>query len=112
MFQGHVLQAFHQFVRCESEIARGLVLERSLNHVQLLGQVGQDPIMRQWKGKTQSQVMVSQKATWHRTLVFQPGIRDVVYWKRDYGEYTDKNNMRPADEDVNALLLSPALTEK
>lgn len=35
--QRPVLEAFHQFVRCESEIVSNLVLERSLNHVQLLG---------------------------------------------------------------------------
>ncbi|KAF5914489.1 hypothetical protein HPG69_016440, partial [Diceros bicornis minor] len=49
---------------------------------------------------------VSQKTTWHRISVFRPGLRDVAYQyvkkgsriyvegKVDYGEYTDKNNVR------------------
>ncbi|XP_044908811.1 single-stranded DNA-binding protein, mitochondrial isoform X1 [Acinonyx jubatus] len=128
MFRRPVLQVFHQFVRRESEIASSLVLERSLNRVQLLGRVGQDPVMRQVEGKNpvtifslatnemwrsgESEVYqmdlgdVSQKTTWHRISVFRPGLRDVAYQyvkkgsriyvegKVDYGEYTDKNNVR------------------
>ncbi|XP_058719732.1 single-stranded DNA-binding protein-like isoform X1 [Poecile atricapillus] len=49
---------------------------------------------------------ISQKTTWHRISVFRPGLRDVTYQyvrkgsrifvegKIDYGEYTDKNNVR------------------
>ncbi|CAI9164624.1 unnamed protein product [Rangifer tarandus platyrhynchus] len=47
MFRRPVVQVLRQFVRHESEVASSLVLERSLNRVQLLGRVGQDPIMRQ-----------------------------------------------------------------
>ncbi|XP_029778333.1 single-stranded DNA-binding protein, mitochondrial isoform X3 [Suricata suricatta] len=128
MFRRPVLQVFHQFVRHESEASSSLVLERSLNRVQLLGRVGQDPVMRQVEGKNpvtifslatnemwrsgESEVHqmdlgdVSQKTTWHRISVFRPGLRDVAYQyvkkgsriyvegKVDYGEYTDKNNVR------------------
>ncbi|TRY58910.1 hypothetical protein DNTS_003117 [Danionella cerebrum] len=49
---------------------------------------------------------ITQKTTWHRIAVFVPGLRDVAYQyvkkgsrvyvegKLDYGEYTDKNNVR------------------
>lgn len=70
-----------------------LVLKRSLNCVQLFGQVSQDSVMRQvkrehpatvfslainevlWSGETEIYQMgdVSQKATWHRTAAFWPG---------------------------------------
>ncbi|NXY83867.1 SSBP protein, partial [Alcedo cyanopectus] len=108
----------------------------AMNRVQLLGRVGQDPIMRQVEGKNpvtifslatnemwrtgESEVTqggdnfvifiklgdISQKTTWHRISVFRPGLRDVTYQyvkkgsriyvegKIDYGEYTDKNNVR------------------
>ena len=99
MFRRPVLQVFRQFVRHESEVASSLVLERSLNRVQLLGQVGQDPVMRQVEGKNPVTIFslatnemwrsgdsevyqmgdVSQKTTWHRISVFRPGLRDVAY---------------------------------
>ncbi|NWI63301.1 SSBP protein, partial [Todus mexicanus] len=111
----------------------------AMNRVQLLGRVGQDPVMRQVDGKNpvtifslatnemwrtgESEVAqggdiivtllflctlgdISQKTTWHRISVFRPGLRDVTYQyvkkgsriyvegKIDYGEYTDKNNVR------------------
>ena len=126
MFWRPVVQVLRQFVRQESEVASSLVLERSLNCVQLLGRVGQDPAMRQVEGKNPVTIFslatnemwqsgenetyqmgdVSQKKTWHRISVFRPGLRDVVYQyvkkgsriyvegKVDYGEYTDKNNVR------------------
>ncbi|KAM9651198.1 single-stranded DNA-binding protein, mitochondrial isoform 1-T1 [Trichechus inunguis] len=126
MFRRPVLQVLRWCVRHESEIASNFVLERSLNRVQLLGRVGQDPVMRQVEGKNpvtifslatnemwrsgESEVYqmgdVSQKTTWHRISVFRPGLRDVAYQyvkkgsriyvegKVDYGEYTDKNNVR------------------
>ncbi|NXA27326.1 SSBP protein, partial [Ibidorhyncha struthersii] len=133
-------QVLCQFVRHESDTVGSLVLERSMNRVQLLGRVGQDPIMRQVEGKNpvtifslatnemwrtgESEVTqggeiwhptllllcilgdISQKTTWHRISVFRPGLRDVTYQyvkkgsriyvegKIDYGEYTDKNNVR------------------
>ncbi|KAG8438687.1 hypothetical protein GDO86_005031 [Hymenochirus boettgeri] len=49
---------------------------------------------------------INQKTTWHRISIFRPGLRDVAYQhvkkgariyvegKIDYGEYTDKNNVR------------------
>ncbi|XP_017831065.3 single-stranded DNA-binding protein, mitochondrial isoform X1 [Callithrix jacchus] len=99
MFRRPVLQVLHQFVRHASETAASLVLERSLNRVQLLGRVGQDPVLRQAEGKNpvtifslatnemwrsgESEVYqmgdVSQKTTWHRISVFRPGLRDVAY---------------------------------
>ncbi|XP_065740032.1 single-stranded DNA-binding protein, mitochondrial isoform X1 [Phocoena phocoena] len=99
MFRRPVVQVLHQFVRHESEIAGSLVLERSLNRVQLLGRVGQDPVMRQVEGKNPVTIFslatnemwrsgeneahqmgdVSQKTTWHRISVFRPGLRDVAY---------------------------------
>ncbi|NWS21794.1 SSBP protein, partial [Pachyramphus minor] len=115
-------------------------LVSAMNRVQLLGRVGQDPIMRQVEGKNPVTIFslatnemwrtgdsevgqggevwhptklflcnlgdVSQKTTWHRISVFRPGLRDVTYQyvrkgsriyvegKIDYGEYTDKNNVR------------------
>uniref|UniRef100_A0A2K6UHI0 Single-stranded DNA-binding protein, mitochondrial n=1 Tax=Saimiri boliviensis boliviensis TaxID=39432 RepID=A0A2K6UHI0_SAIBB len=107
MFRRPVLQVLHQFVRHASETAASLVLERSLNRVQLLGRVGQGPVLRQVEGKNPATVFslatnemwpsgeseayqmgdVSQKTTWHRISVFRPG-------KIDYGEYMDKNNVR------------------
>lgn len=77
-----------------------LILERSINKVQLLGRVGQDPVMRQVEGRnpvtifsvatnevwrsgegetTQGSGDISQKTTWHRVSVFKPGLRDVAY---------------------------------
>ncbi|XP_039089981.1 single-stranded DNA-binding protein, mitochondrial isoform X1 [Hyaena hyaena] len=149
MFRRPVLQVFHQFVRRESEVASSLVLERSLNRVQLLGRVGQDPVMRQVEGKNpvtifslatnemwrsgESEVYqmdlgdVSQKTTWHRISVFRPGLRDVAYQyvkkgsriyvegKVDYGEYTDKNNVRRQATTIiadNIIFLSDQTKEK
>ncbi|XP_053321280.1 single-stranded DNA-binding protein, mitochondrial [Spea bombifrons] len=127
MFRRPAVQLFRQFVRCESIDSSTMVLERSLNRVQLLGRVGQDPVMRQAEGKNpvtifslatnelwrsgESEVFhtggdINQKTTWHRISVFRPGLRDVAYQnvkkgarvyvegKIDYGEYTDKNNVR------------------
>lgn len=76
-----------------------LILERSINRVQLLGRVGQDPVMRQVEGRNPVTIFsmatnemwrsgegevtatgdVSQKTTWHRVSVFKPGLRDVAY---------------------------------
>ncbi|XP_012980486.1 single-stranded DNA-binding protein, mitochondrial isoform X2 [Mesocricetus auratus] len=70
-----------------------------MNRVQLLGRVGQDPVMRQVEGKNPVTIFslatnemwrsgdnetyqmgdVSQKTTWHRISVFRPGLRDVAY---------------------------------
>ena len=67
--------------------------------MQLLGRVGQDPVMRQVKGKNPVTIFslatnemwrsgenetyqmgdVSQKTTWHRISVFRPSLRDVAY---------------------------------
>ncbi|XP_037585314.1 single-stranded DNA-binding protein, mitochondrial-like [Cebus imitator] len=99
MFRRPVLQVLHQFVRHASETAATLILERSLNHVQLLGRVGQDPVLRQAEGKNPVTIFflatnemwrsgeseayqmghVSQKTTWHRISVLRPGLRDVAY---------------------------------
>ncbi|XP_042326616.1 single-stranded DNA-binding protein, mitochondrial [Sceloporus undulatus] len=101
MLRRPLLQVMRQFVRHESEstTTTPLVLERSLNRIQLLGRVGQDPVMRQAEGKNpvtifslatnemwrsgESEVFqggdISQKTTWHRISVFRPGLRDVAY---------------------------------
>ncbi|XP_003220904.1 single-stranded DNA-binding protein, mitochondrial [Anolis sagrei] len=101
MLRRPLLQVMRQFVRHESESTSTtpLVLERSLNRIQLLGRVGQDPVMRQAEGKNpvtifslatnemwrsgESEVFqggdISQKTTWHRISVFRPGLRDVAY---------------------------------
>ncbi|XP_072728260.1 wee1-like protein kinase 2 isoform X2 [Ciconia boyciana] len=126
MWRRPAWQVLRQFVRHESDTVGSLVLERSMNRVQLLGRVGQDPIMRQVDGKNPVTIFslatnemwrtaesdvtqggdISQKTTWHRISVFRPGLRDVTYQyvkkgarlyvegKIDYGEYTDKNNVR------------------
>nr|ACH44459.1 putative single-stranded DNA binding protein 1 [Taeniopygia guttata] len=125
MWRRPAWQVLRQYVRHESDTVNSLVLERSMNRVQLLGRVGQDPIMRQVEGKNPVTIFslatnemwrtgdsevgqggdISQKTTWHRISVFRPGLRDVTYQyvrkgsrfvegKIDYGEYTDKNNVR------------------
>uniref|UniRef100_A0A8C5WAM9 Single-stranded DNA-binding protein n=1 Tax=Leptobrachium leishanense TaxID=445787 RepID=A0A8C5WAM9_9ANUR len=127
MFRRPAVQLFRQFVRWESINSSTMVLERSLNRVQLLGRVGQDPVMRQAEGKNPVTIFslatnelwrsgetevfhtagdINQKTTWHRISVFRPGLREVAYQnvkkgariyvegKIDYGEYTDKNNVR------------------
>ncbi|CAN2387240.1 single-stranded DNA binding [Pristimantis euphronides] len=92
------IQIFRQSVRFQSSDAG--VLERSLNRVQLLGRVGQDPVLRQAEGKNpvtifslatnelwrsgESEVFqttgdINQKTTWHRISIFRPGLRDVAY---------------------------------
>ncbi|XP_055981279.1 single-stranded DNA-binding protein, mitochondrial-like [Sorex fumeus] len=147
MFKRSVLQVLHQFVRHQSEVASSLVLERSLNRVQLLGRVGQDPVIRQVEGKSPVIIFslatnemwrsgyneayqmgnVRQKTTWLRISVFQPGLRDVAYQyvkkgsrifvegKVDYGEYTDKNNVRRQATTIianNIIFLSDQTKEK
>ncbi|KAB0346964.1 hypothetical protein FD754_011821 [Muntiacus muntjak] len=130
MFRRPVVQVLRQFVRHEAEVASSLVLERSLNRVQLLGRVGQDPVMRQVEGKNPVTIFslatnemwrsgeneiyqmgdVSQKTTWHRISVFRPGLRKV-----DYGEYTDKNNVRRQATTIiadNIIFLSDQMKEK
>ncbi|XP_033018966.1 single-stranded DNA-binding protein, mitochondrial [Lacerta agilis] len=100
MLRRPLLQVMRQFVRHESEsMALPLVLERSLNRIQLLGRVGQDPVMRQVEGKNPVTIFslatnemwrsgesesfqggdITQKTTWHRISVFRPGLRDVAY---------------------------------
>ncbi|XP_046728469.1 single-stranded DNA-binding protein, mitochondrial isoform X2 [Silurus meridionalis] len=89
---------FRQMVRHRSTDT-SLILERSINRVQLLGRVGQDPVMRQVEGRNPVTIFsmatnemwrsgegevsqtgdVSQKTTWHRISVFKPGLRDVAY---------------------------------
>uniref|UniRef100_A0A8C2M3N5 Single-stranded DNA-binding protein n=1 Tax=Cricetulus griseus TaxID=10029 RepID=A0A8C2M3N5_CRIGR len=139
VFRRHVLQVFHQFVRHESEVASSWVLERSMNRVQFLGRVGQDPFMRQVEGKKPSHNIFSgdseaykmgdviQKATWHRISVFRPGLRDLAYQyvkkgarifvegKVDYSEYMDKNNVRWQATTIiadNIIFLSDQIKEK
>ncbi|XP_056132967.1 single-stranded DNA-binding protein, mitochondrial [Lampris incognitus] len=96
-------QILRQMVRHRSTSTStepNLVLERSVNRVQLLGRVGQDPVMRQVEGRNPVTIFsvatneiwrsgeggeantpgdVSQKTTWHRVSVFKPGLRDVAY---------------------------------
>ncbi|KAL8222112.1 UNVERIFIED_CONTAM: Single-stranded DNA-binding protein, mitochondrial [Gekko kuhli] len=106
MLRRPLQQVFRQFVRHESEFTPPLVLERSLNRIQLLGRVGQDPVMRQVEGKNpvtifslatnemwrsgDSEVFqgsdITQKTTWHRVSVFRPGLRDVAYQYVKKGE--------------------------
>ncbi|KAM8980387.1 single-stranded DNA-binding protein, mitochondrial [Sarcophilus harrisii] len=147
MFQRPVLQVLRRFARHYSEGSTNLVLERSLNRVQLLGRVGQDPVLRQSEGKnpvtifsmatnemwrsgesdTSQQSDVSQRTTWHRISVFRPGLRDLAYQyvkkgarvfvegKIDYGEYTDKNNVRRQATTIiaeNIIFLSDYVKEK
>ncbi|XP_039919402.1 single-stranded DNA-binding protein, mitochondrial [Hirundo rustica] len=51
MWRRPAWQVLRQFVRHDSDTVTSLALERSMNRVQLLGRVGQDPIMRQVEGK-------------------------------------------------------------
>ncbi|XP_019749153.1 single-stranded DNA-binding protein, mitochondrial [Hippocampus comes] len=91
-------QVFRQLIR-NNTTDTSLILERSINRVQLLGRVGQEPVMRQvdgrnpvtifslatnemWRsgeGETSSSGDISQKTTWHRVSIFKPGLRDVAY---------------------------------
>ncbi|XP_061523808.1 single-stranded DNA-binding protein, mitochondrial [Phyllopteryx taeniolatus] len=91
-------QVFRQLVR-NSTTDSSLILERSINRVQLLGRVGQEPVMRQVEGRNPVTIFslatnemwrsgegeaspsgdISQKTTWHRVSVFKPGLRDVAY---------------------------------
>ncbi|XP_066039911.1 wee1-like protein kinase 2 isoform X1 [Chamaea fasciata] len=145
MWRRPAWQVLRQFVRHDSDTVTSLVLERSMNRVQLLGRVGQDPIMRQVEGKNPVTIFslatnemwrtgdsevgqggdISQKTTWHRISVFRPGLRDVTYQyvrkgsrifvegKIDYGEYTDKNNVRRQATTIiadNVIFLSDGST--
>ncbi|KAJ4924563.1 hypothetical protein JOQ06_003518 [Pogonophryne albipinna] len=98
MLRNASAQIFRQVVRYSST-ETSLILERSINRVQLLGRVGQDPVMRQvegrnpvtifsiatnemWRsgeGETSTTGDISQKTTWHRVSIFKPGLRDVAY---------------------------------
>uniref|UniRef100_A0AAV2IT70 Single-stranded DNA-binding protein, mitochondrial n=1 Tax=Knipowitschia caucasica TaxID=637954 RepID=A0AAV2IT70_KNICA len=92
-------QIMRQMVRHRSTDP-SLILERSINRVQLLGRVGQDPVMRQVEGRNPVTIFslatnemwrsgegevnpgsgdISQKTTWHRVSIFKPGLRDVAY---------------------------------
>nr|XP_057922008.1 single-stranded DNA-binding protein, mitochondrial [Doryrhamphus excisus] len=91
-------QVFRQLVR-NNTTDSSLILERSINRVQLLGRVGQDPVMRQVEGRNPVTIFsmatnemwrtgenemsssgdISQKTTWHRVSIFKPGLRDVAY---------------------------------
>ncbi|KAI5094230.1 single-stranded DNA-binding protein, mitochondrial [Silurus meridionalis] len=84
---------------CTSQPCRQNSLLEAINRVQLLGRVGQDPVMRQVEGRNPVTIFsmatnemwrsgegevsqtgdVSQKTTWHRISVFKPGLRDVAY---------------------------------
>jgi len=102
MFRNASAQIFRQVVR-HASTDQSLILERSINRVQLLGRVGQDPVMRQVEGRnpvtifsmatnemwrsgdaeggsqSSQQGDVSQKTTWHRVSIFKPGLRDIAY---------------------------------
>ncbi|XP_061108459.1 single-stranded DNA-binding protein, mitochondrial [Conger conger] len=122
MLRSASAQVLRQCLRYTSTDA-SLILEKSMNRVQILGRVGQDPVMRQADGKNPVTIFsvatnemwrsgeaatgdISQKTTWHRISVFRPGLRDVAYQyvkkgsrvfvegKLDYGEYLDKNSVR------------------
>ncbi|KAI3366611.1 hypothetical protein L3Q82_009291, partial [Scortum barcoo] len=98
MLRSATAQLFRQAVRYMST-ETNFILERSINRVQLLGRVGQDPVMRQVEGRNPVTIFsvatnemwrsgegemsstgdISQKTTWHRVSVFKPGLRDVAY---------------------------------
>ncbi|XP_018552808.1 single-stranded DNA-binding protein, mitochondrial [Lates calcarifer] len=98
MLRSASAQIIRQVVRYRSTDT-SLILERSINRVQLLGRVGQDPVMRQVEGRNPVTIFslatnemwrsgdgemtstgdISQKTTWHRVSVFKPGLRDVAY---------------------------------
>nr|B8A5I7.1 RecName: Full=Single-stranded DNA-binding protein, mitochondrial; Short=Mt-SSB; Short=MtSSB; Flags: Precursor [Danio rerio] len=98
MLRNASAQILKQFVRHRTTDA-SLTLEKSINKVQILGRVGQDPVMRQVEGRNPVTIFsmatnemwrsgegepvgagdVTQKTTWHRISVFKPGLRDVAY---------------------------------
>ncbi|XP_042195762.1 single-stranded DNA-binding protein, mitochondrial isoform X1 [Callorhinchus milii] len=147
MFRRSIVNVIQKLARHETTDASSLILERSLNRVQLLGRVGQDPVMRQVDGKNPVTIFslatnemwrsgdsdtfvsgdINQKTTWHRISIFRPGLRDLAYQyvkkgariylegKIDYGEYTDKNNVRRQATTVvadNIIFLSDSVKEK
>ncbi|NP_001279433.1 single-stranded DNA-binding protein, mitochondrial [Callorhinchus milii] len=147
MFRRSIVVVIQKLARHETTDASSLILERSLNRVQLLGRVGQDPVMRQVDGKNPVTIFslatnemwrsgdsdtfvsgdINQKTTWHRISIFRPGLRDLAYQyvkkgariylegKIDYGEYTDKNNVRRQATTVvadNIIFLSDSVKEK
>nr|XP_033814142.1 single-stranded DNA-binding protein, mitochondrial [Geotrypetes seraphini]XP_033814143.1 single-stranded DNA-binding protein, mitochondrial [Geotrypetes seraphini] len=147
MLQRPVLKVLQRLVKHVSTDSTSLFLERSVNRVQLLGRVGQDPVMRQADGRNPVTIFsvatnemwrsgenesfqtgdISQKTTWHRVSVFRPGLRDVAYQyvkkgtriyiegKIDYGEYTDKNNVKRQATTIiadNIIFLSDNLREQ
>ncbi|KAM5171410.1 single-stranded DNA-binding protein, mitochondrial [Mantella aurantiaca] len=98
MLRRAAAQVLRQSVRFQSYDSG--ILERSVNKVQILGRVGQDPVMRQAESKNpvtifsvatnemwrtgESEVYtaggdINQKTTWHRVSVFRPGLRDIAY---------------------------------
>ncbi|XP_020391657.1 single-stranded DNA-binding protein, mitochondrial [Stegostoma tigrinum] len=99
MLRRSIFKVIHQQVQHQVTDASSLILERSLNRVQLLGRVGQDPVMRQVDGKNPVTIFslatnemwrsgdsdtftsgdISQKTTWHRVSIFRPGLRDLAY---------------------------------
>ncbi|KAF3859362.1 hypothetical protein F7725_021761 [Dissostichus mawsoni] len=128
MLRNASAQIFRQVVRYRST-ETSLILERSINRVQLLGRVGQDPVMRQvegrnpvtifsiatnemWRsgeGETSTTGDISQKTTWHRVS------RILVEGKLDYGEYVDKNQVRRQATTIiadNIVFLSDNVREK
>ncbi|XP_056311108.1 single-stranded DNA-binding protein, mitochondrial [Danio aesculapii] len=98
MLRNASAQILKQFVRHRTADT-SLTLEKSINKVQILGRVGQDPVMRQVEGRNPVTIFsmatnemwrsgegepvgagdVTQKTTWHRISVFKPGLRDVAY---------------------------------
>lgn len=98
MLRNASAQILKQFFRQRTTDA-SLTLEKSINKVQILGRVGQDPVMRQVEGRNPVTIFsmatnemwrsgegepvgagdVTQKTTWHRISVFKPGLRDVAY---------------------------------
>uniref|UniRef100_A0A671TC98 Single-stranded DNA-binding protein, mitochondrial-like n=1 Tax=Sinocyclocheilus anshuiensis TaxID=1608454 RepID=A0A671TC98_9TELE len=84
---------------CVTCLIMSFIIFTAINRVQLLGRVGQDPVMRQVEGRNPVTIFsmatnemwrsgegeptstrdVSQKTTWHRISVFKPGLRDVAY---------------------------------
>uniref|UniRef100_UPI0035901D72 single-stranded DNA-binding protein, mitochondrial n=1 Tax=Myxine glutinosa TaxID=7769 RepID=UPI0035901D72 len=99
MFKRTTLKLSHLIVRMASSESFPYTLEKSMNRVQLLGRVGQDPVMRNLDGRNSVTVFsvatnetwkqagndgagsgeITQKTSWHRISVFRPGLRNLAY---------------------------------
>ncbi|KAG7260416.1 hypothetical protein CRUP_034966 [Coryphaenoides rupestris] len=121
MFRNASAQIFRQAVR-RMNTESSLILERSINRVQLLGRVGQDPVMRQAEGRNPVTIFsLATNEMWRsgeaeaNPAGHRAKARVIVEGKLDYGEYVDKNQVRRQATTIiadNIIFLSDNVREK